>query len=87
MDNGGVHITMLGEKRAEYPSGMVKLRRLTGGRDSLGAGLRRGMGLRSRLETGGGGGWGLGCAVSCACVALILDGGRGGGMGGSTLRR
>lgn len=80
MDNGGVCITMLGEKRAEYPSGIDKLRRLTGGRD-MGAGLR---GL------GSGGNLGLGCAVNCVCArcegcALIVNDGRG-GMGGSTLK-
>lgn len=41
MGNGGVRMMMLGEKRAEYPSGMVRLSRLTAVRESLGATARR----------------------------------------------
>lgn len=61
MGTGGVRMTMLGEKRAEYPSGMVWFSRLTARRESFGGGL----GLRFSMWTAGESDWCPGCAAGC----------------------
>lgn len=83
MGNGGVRMTMLGEKRAEYPSGIVRLSRLS---ESFGAGSRR-RGLVLAWSTGGSVecrwcvGWVVGCTWGKEEEYVIVEGPKDEGVG------
>jgi len=83
MGSGGVRRMTLGEKRAEFPSGIVRLSRLTEEREIFGAGSRRrGLGLGLKADDGG---WCMDWVVGCVWGGEaygMVGGWKKAGMGG-----